>query len=188
MRTQVRILAVLFSLFVLLVTAGSTFAQTYDVTWNGIYGSGSATFNTTNEGGGEYLITSITTGNQGGNPITLLAPNSYGANDNLLFLPGTPGVVDVPGFSFKAGSTSYNIYDNGGIYMECNSAVTACYAGDGFKLTTNLAVVLAKQPLPHDPTPEPPSVFLVLPAFVAFLVFAFRKGSQPGQVLGSTVG
>jgi hypothetical protein len=162
-----RVTLILFALMLSLATAKNTFAQTtFDFDWTGNYGPGIGVFTATPDGGGVYTITSIS-GTQDGLPLTLLSPGGYGGNDILLYSPGAPLLFDFPGVSFNDGTNSFNIYDNGGQYYECSSAVdTVCYGGDGSTFT-KLSVT---------PTPEPRSFLLVLPAFVAFLYFAFRKG------------
>lgn len=56
-------------------------------------------------------ITGIT-GTYNGNAITaLLAPFSYGGNDNLLYINSSP-LLDTAGFSFTASGLSQNIYWN----------------------------------------------------------------------------
>lgn len=167
MYRAIRFPIVLFTLLFLLLAAKSTFAQTFDVTWTGLDGPGSAVFSTTYEGGGEYLINSIS-GTQDLIPIWLLGAAEFNGNDNLLYSPGTPGLLDNHGFSFMAGAYNYNIYYpvSPAVYVDCSSAVGSC-SGGGYNLRTFTVT----------PTPEPRTFFLVLPAFVAFLFFAFRRGS-----------
>jgi hypothetical protein len=90
-------------------------ADTFDYTISGGGGgfSGSGTFVTTNEGGGEYLITSMT-----GTGVNYLIPvGGFESNDNLLF-PAASQIVDTSGFSFNdnQGTETYDvrIYSNGG--------------------------------------------------------------------------
>jgi hypothetical protein len=167
MHRALRVAAILVALLFLLIGAKSTLAQTtFTFDWTGGYGTGVGIFNTTNDGVGVYTITSITGGTQNGLSISLLPPSGYGGNDNLLYYPGTPLVFDFPGVSFNDGTDSFNIYNNGGLYFECSSASTVCEGGDGLQLTS----------LSVTPTPEPRTFLLVLPAFLAFLFFAFRKG------------
>ena len=58
--------------------------------------SGTITDVTTPLGGDRYRITSIL-GDLGGFPVTLLAPGTYLANDNILYFPPTPALFDVFG-------------------------------------------------------------------------------------------
>jgi hypothetical protein len=62
-------------------------------------------------GGTAYTVTSIT-GTRNGAPITLLAPNGFEGNDNLLLLASP--FLDNAGISFVSGGVDYNIFAAGG--------------------------------------------------------------------------
>ncbi len=109
------------------------------ITWNFTYtlttGQTLTGLLTTNDvlTGSTYTIQGLT-GTRNGVAITsLLAPGTYGVNDNLLYVP--PPVVDVSGLSFLSGGISYNLYWYAGAnsYYECNNASKPgeCYTGDG---------------------------------------------------------
>ena len=177
----------------LLVTAAAPplAAEIFTMTWTGGYGPGSATLNATLVGTDEWSIVSMS-GNQNGLSISL-DPSHYGGADDIFYQPPTFSyLADHAGIAFIDGTNAYNIFTTPAgstNYMECSSAFTSCYAGDGTKLSS-----IFVKPDPsggnggtRSPTPEPPSFFLVLPAFVAFLVFAVRK-VQTSQALGSTIG
>jgi hypothetical protein len=149
----------------MLALAGVASAQTFDISWSSTaYGSGSAVFAATNDGSGQYTLTSIISGSQAGNPITLLGVNVFGSNDNLLF-PYTTPVVDISGFSFFDGTNDFNI-STVGVYVECSSAdnPTCYYTGVEVPLD-NLTVT----------TPEPSTILLLLSGFGALLILAGRK-------------
>jgi hypothetical protein len=167
-----RILFVLFVSLLTLVAAGSAFAQSFEISWSTpAYGSGSGNFAATNEGGGTYLLTSIISGSQAGDPMTLLPINGYGGNDNLVF-PTATGLVDVPGFSIVAGGIDYNIYDNGGTYYECSPLdnLLNCPVGSGHPMVGSGVLKITA-------TPEPSTILLFLSGFGALLIFVARKAS-----------
>jgi hypothetical protein len=86
------------------VSGSAYFAYSY--VGDGIASAGILTTTNTAVDGG-YTITGIQGLRNGVATSGLLAPNSFGANDNLLF-PAGP-YVDVPGFSYQAGGLSYNV-------------------------------------------------------------------------------
>jgi hypothetical protein len=149
-----------------------TFAQSFEISWNGGYGSGSGNFAATSSGqpAGTFLLTSIIGGGtQGGNPISLQGVPGYGYNDNLI-TPNTPPLLDYRGFSIIDGTTGYdyNIYSVGGSYYECNSNV------DGVcePFPTN-GILLSKFTITE--TPEPSTILLFLSGFGVLLILAGRK-------------
>lgn len=169
MLRKVRFLAVLSVLLLLLITANGTFAQTFDISWSSsAYGSGAADFTAMDQGGGQFLLTSVIDGSQAGNPISLLAVNAFGSNDNLVF-PSSSLLVDTAGFSFFDGTNDFNIsYIGGTNYVECSSAdnPTCYYTG-------------VEQPLDSltvTPTPEPSSMLLFLAGMGLLLIVIARKG------------
>jgi hypothetical protein len=170
-----RILVVLSALMLTLFLAGGAFAQSFEITWStptSEYGSGSGNFAATYDGGGVYTLTHIISGSQNGDPITsLLPPNGYGGNDNLIF-PASPGLVDIPGFSIAAGGIDYNIYFYGGKYYECSPLDNSsnCYVGSGYPLSGGGAGDLT-----ITATPEPSTILLFLSGFGALLILAGRK-------------
>jgi hypothetical protein len=177
MHRTTRILVVLSALMLTLILAGGAFAQSFDISWSTPeYGSGSGIFAATSSGepAGTYLLTSIISGSQNGDPITLLLPpNGYGGNDNLIF-PTSPGLVDIPGFSIVAGGIDYNIYYYGGKYYECSPLDNSsnCYVGSGYPLNGSGAGDLT-----ITATPEPSTILLFLSGFGALLILVGRKVS-----------
>jgi hypothetical protein len=143
----VRLFAVLF----LLGCAQSLYAQTYfDFTCGGCGGtSASGVLTTTLVSGDQYLVTALS-GDQGGDPMTLLAPGGYAGNDNDVF--SAAPFLDGAGLSFLVGSTDYNLYyDSGtGGYLECNNVDNGpCETGSGIPVTFALT-----------PTPESGTLIL----------------------------
>jgi hypothetical protein len=86
------------------VSGSAYFAYSY--VGDGIASAGILTTTNAPVGGG-YTITDIQGLRNGVGISALLAPGSFGANDNLLFFPGP--YVDVPGFSYQAGGLNYNV-------------------------------------------------------------------------------
>jgi hypothetical protein len=105
--------------------------------------------------GGSYTITDIQ-GSRNVNDIGgLLAPGSFGGNDNLLF-PGGP-FVDVAGLSDQAGGLSYNV---GNSALACGSANQYAESNTGFCPGT--AVSMNVTPLIVSRVPEPASSLLLV--------------------------
>src|SRR5271169_1311823 len=85
-----------------IVLAANAYASQFQVLWTGSpQGNGSAIVTGTPLGGGAYLMTSLT-GTQGVFPLSLLAPSTYGGNDNVFHPTGTPQLTG-NGFSFTDG-------------------------------------------------------------------------------------
>lgn len=93
----------------MMLGAAGAYADSFNfsITGSGISASGTLTTNSLLSG--SYLITGLS-GTQNGKTMTLLAPNAFAGNDNLLF-PNSPE-VDFGGFSFLAGGIDYNVYFN----------------------------------------------------------------------------
>lgn len=152
----------------LVLFAPCAFADQFDFTITGSGISASGVFTATQESNGTYLVTSIT-GLQNGLAMTLLAPNGYAANDNLLYLTPPP-LLDIPGISFLAGSIDYNIYFDGSVYRECNNADNgACYVPAGVPIDFKVTAV-----------PEPSSLAQFGSGLLVLLGVLFRR-----QILGA---
>ena len=151
MKTLLVWIARLFALLIVLGCAPSLHASTFDFTFSGTGISVSGSLTATLISGNDYLVNSIN-GMQNSMAITLLAPGTYGDNDNNVFSSGP--ALDVHGLGFSIGSTDYNIYYDASLsaYFECSSAVTNCHAaGDGTQLTSGSLTA----------TPEPSSLLLL---------------------------
>jgi hypothetical protein len=145
--------------------ARGTFAQSFEISWSGGYGSGNGDF-AASGGGGTFTLTSAINGAQAGDSFSLLGPGGYGGNDNALLFPGTPGLLDSAGFSIVAGGVDYNIYYSGGTYYECSSSVDGpCETTAGTVLTSFNVT----------PSPEPSTILLFLSGFGVLLILAGRK-------------
>jgi PEP-CTERM motif len=145
--------------------AGSDYFA-YSYTGTGIASAGILT--TTPPVSGAYMITDIQ-GSRNVNDIGgLLAPGTFGANDNLLFFPGGP-FVDTAGFSYQAGGLNYNI---GNSAVACGSVNQYAETDTGFCPGT--AVFMNVTPLRVSAVPEPASFFLFA-AGLAGLAFNRRK-------------
>ena len=122
-------------------TARQVFGDTFDLTWTGAYGPGTAILTATNDGGGTFTVTSIS-GTQNGSPILGLA--TYGDNDNEIF-PSATIQLNYAGLAFAVGSTDFNLFaytlpGDTNVYTECSSLVaTTCTGGnvdDGLPVTS----------------------------------------------------
>jgi len=111
-----------------LVAASAQAGLVWSYSYSGAGVSGSGYLATTGAlSGGAYTITGIS-GTLGAAPVeSLLAAGTYTASgggllfsDNL-FYPGTPA-LDLGGFTVRAGSDLYNVYNTGGSYYQLAGA------------------------------------------------------------------
>jgi len=178
------------ALLILWIKVPAAHADSYDITWSGPFGSGSATADATNEGGGEFLITSLT-GTQAGLSLTLEIPGTYANNNNFIWPGGGPSSscyssevspsseLDNCGFSFTDGTNSYNIYAPftsvvpGTTYWECSSAVDTCQglAPDVASELTSFSITPAVTS-----APEPPSLILLSTGLLILIGMGLRRG------------
>jgi PEP-CTERM motif len=165
MKATLSCLARMFAVLILLGCAKTMYADTtyyFSFDGSGINASGSVTASPL--GGGEYLITSLT-GTQNGEPMTLVAPDGYGGNDNDFFT--TAPFLDGLGVTFSLPSlTDYNVYF-AGTYLECNSVDNnPCETGDGVPLTSGSLSL----------TPEPGTLVLFGTGLLGLAALLRRKG------------
>jgi hypothetical protein len=168
------LIALLLSGILLAVTARNAAADTFDMTWAGGYGPGSAILTATNEGGGNYLVTGVT-GTQNG--VTISGVASYAQSDNLIFPAGT-ALLDFYGLSFAAGPNDYNIFSNGLpiTYDECSSAL-ACITGPQ---NTSLALTsLSITPVTN--TPEPGTLIFLLLGTIGVIAVSLGRRCLPSR-------
>jgi hypothetical protein len=147
------------ALLLMFGTARHAYGDTFDLTWTGAYGPGSATLTATFVSGDEYLVTAMT-GAQNGSAVSLLDQGVYGFNDNAIF-PFLAIQLDIDGLGFSAGGVNFNLFaftllGNTNTYTECSSAVTICIGDD--EINKN---ALAVTTLAITPVPEPTSVALL---------------------------
>jgi PEP-CTERM motif-containing protein len=157
MRPKFLALTVFFSFFLVSVTAGTAKADSFNISWAGVYGTGTGTITGEDLGGGIFQLTSMD-GSQDGVTATLLPQSAYGVNGNFIYPTSTPQLDDL-GFAFLAGTTEYNIYFDdvvSGVYRECSSVSTDCTNfGDG------IAIDSFSITPPSAPVPEPGSLILL---------------------------
>ncbi len=168
MRRSFKLLAAMPVVFLFLGCAQSVLANsvTFDFSFTGSGITASGTLTATQVSGSEFMVTSIS-GMQNGASMTLLAPGTYGSNDNEIFSTkpflNTAGV----GFSLSGGTTDYNIYFDPSTvaYMECNSSMGPCSAvGSGVAIKGTLTEV-----------PEPASLMLFGSGLLGLAGVARRK-------------
>jgi hypothetical protein len=161
------------TVLLMMVQASSWASTVYDISWSGGYGPATLTVDTSVIPDA-LLVTDITSGSQDGSGTPfLLAGGAYGGNDN--FIENTvvmpTQLVDGDGLGFSVGTTDYDLYDLGGSYFECSSAVTpTCDLGDGVAVT-NLVIA----PATTSPVPEPSDLVLLSAGLFALGGAALRK-------------
>lgn len=101
------------ALVLLILTAGligPAQASTYfSFTESGVGISASGVLTTTDNLDGSYTITDIV-GTLNGDEITLIPPGGLQGNNNLLYLSGSPGLLDFLGFSYSTAAGTFNVY------------------------------------------------------------------------------
>lgn len=169
-------------LLLLLQTARDVRADTFDATWNGADGSGSATLTATLLSGDEYIVTAITSGEQGGSSISLLAPGSYAANDNDIYYPSSQE-LDFGGLAFSVGTIDYGLYfdtDSAtspslyNTYDECTSAINACDTV-AFDDASSVNIAFSLTPVTSTATPEPGGIILLSLALIGLVGLGWRN-------------
>src|SRR5262249_28782638 len=99
------VLAVMFGALALPARAATT---SFTFLFTSSVFTASGTLQGTNNNDGTYTITSLS-GTQDGLPMTLLAPDGFYGNDNLLRFPGNPR-LNGNGLSWSAGTEQVNLY------------------------------------------------------------------------------
>lgn len=149
-----------------LCTSGFASAESFNFTYAGTLGganTASGIFQTTADGAGKYLITSITDGVFNGKPIlSLIKPGKYQGNDNFLFSPADPSFLDYNGFSFKTAAGKLNLYQIGDSYGLTSTANVSDIRGT-FDVT------------PLAATPEPGSLLLLGTGMLGMVGILRRK-------------
>lgn len=101
------------ALVLLILTAGligpAQAATYFNFTESGAGISASGVLTTTDNGNGTYTITDIV-GTLNGDAITLDAPGGPQGNNNILYFPGSPGLLDFLGFSYTTVAGTFNVY------------------------------------------------------------------------------
>lgn len=152
-----RVTLVLVGLLFSVLLASSSHADTFDISWSGPFGSGTGTITTTPGSIPGQDIISVLDATQAGLSLTLLAPFTYGNNDNVV-IPGGSPLLHGDGFAFTDGSFDYNIFfsiDFNG-YQECISSATNCSTIEDGVALTSFSITPATVG-----TPEPASLVLL---------------------------
>jgi hypothetical protein len=170
MQRFVRVLVVLAALLVLPLTAKNAYAGSITLeistAWYGPYGTGVMDLMAVKQNTDTEFTIYSAVGTQGGKVISLLAPGSYGGNDNLFDPKGTG--LDSAGLAFQAGTTYYKIYFNpvAQNVFECSSALTGCtLSGNGLGLNFSSTTTVLNA------MPEPSSILLFFPGLIGFAAF-----------------
>jgi hypothetical protein len=166
-----RLLLFFGALLLMAATAGSAYCDTYDITWSGGYGPGGS-LTVTAEAVSDALQVTALSGTQGSGAASFLAPGGYSGNDNYIDNTATvpTELVDGDGLGFSVGSTDFLLYDDGGTYMECSSAVNSyCNLSYG-EVVTDLSVTPASAVVP-----EPSSLVLFSVGLLALGGTNWRK-------------
>ena len=158
-------------------------AVTFLWSYSGGAFSGGGTLEATYDGGVTYTITSIS---GLANGATISGLTDYDSPDQMIFYPNPPNVVvDTVGFSFGVGdgSTSYNIYEDGGNYTPgdyyaCGTLyciITGATDNSGIIAETDPFTSLDSLTLTLVPVPEPSTWAMMLIGFVGLGFVSYRK-------------
>src|SRR5215469_2676662 len=184
-----RLLTGFIALLLLTVTAKDAYGDTFDISWTGGYGPGTAVLTTTNVLVSGTLTVTAITGTQNGAAISSLLPQcvfqsnkcvvGYGGNNNFIY-PSSFPAVDSHGLAFSIGSTDYNLFFNGPGYAECSSAVTPCISNADLLLSVPVTSV-SLTAVPASGVPEPTSLILLSAGLLVCVGAAWRKRLAVGS-------
>lgn len=183
MRRLTRLILSMVALLVA-ITASNAYGDSFTISWTGGYGPGTALLTATDDGGGVFVVTSIT-GTQNGASISGLVPQLGYANNNFIYPSSSPAVDDF-GLAFSVGSVEYNLFwDDFGsstpYYAECSSAVTPCMTLEEIALSVPVtSFTLAAVPTG---VPEPSSLALLFAGLSTLLGLAWRKRSAASPAI-----
>ncbi len=129
-------------------TAVPALADTFSFSYTAPSVTASGTLDATDQGNGQFLITSIQGMQNGIDIASLDNVNGFAGNDNLLF-PSNSSPVDYSGLSFTTtDGTQFNVYASDGFTRE-----TVTGYDDGANGVLSLS--------PVTPTPEPSALALL---------------------------
>ena len=175
-----RLLTGFIALLLLTVTAKDAYGDTFDISWTGGYGPGTAVLTTTDVLVSGTLTVTAITGTQNGAAISsLVAQLGYGGNNNFIY-PSSFPAVDSMGLAFSVGSTDYNLFFNGPGYAECSSAVTPCISNADLLLSVPVTSV-SLTAVPASGVPEPTSLILLSAGLLVCVGAAWRKRLAVGS-------
>jgi hypothetical protein len=174
--------AVIMASAVMLVANLPASAATYNFDWSYTGGpgvSGSGTLQATYDFGDQYTVTLIS-GTANGQ--TIVGLSSYNFPDQLVYSPSPPDIaVDSLGVSFSVGSgaTSYQIYEDDGLYTPgppYGCGAVYCLIGPGNTVTGGAGdPFVALTSFTLTPTPLPAALPLFATGLGALGLFGWRR-------------
>jgi hypothetical protein len=167
---MMKVRSLFLALFITAIGTGSAFADTFNFSFSGSTFSGSGQLNALNTGSGIFTIESasgtVDTGVGGNKSISLLAPNSFQGNDNILYYPSSANTSN-PNAFFDLDGVSFLLSNGAEVNLFLRDGAILMRAGGNYVGEVASISVTA--------TPEPSTFLLLGTGLGAGLIVVRRK-------------